>query len=84
MPAGLRNSASLSHRNALAPLARQHPVRTAPRSLGWRVVPEQVGIAFDHLDEFREIIDAVAREGRGCFFTWAVDDEASNGRERPN
>jgi len=56
---------------------RQPPVRTALMSLAWRIAPEQVGIGFDDLDEFGEIIDAVVREGRYCLFTGTEDGEAA-------
>ena len=46
-------------------------------SLTWRMVSEQVGIGFDHLDELSEIIDAVVREGRYRLFTGAEDGEAA-------
>jgi len=46
-------------------------------SLAWRIAPEQVGIGFDDLDEFGEIIDAVVREGRYCLFTGTEDGEAA-------
>ena len=42
---------------------RQHPVRTAPWSLRWRVATEQVSVGFVHLDELSEIIDSEACEG---------------------
>jgi hypothetical protein len=58
-------------------LWRQPPVRTASMSLAWRIAPEQVGIGFDDLDEFGEIIDAVVREGRYCLFTGTEDGEAA-------
>ncbi len=56
---------------------RQHPVRTASISLAWRIALEQVGIGFNDLDEFGEIIDAVVREGRYCLFTGTEDGEAA-------
>ena len=46
-------------------------------SLAWRIVPEQVGIGFDHLDDLSEIIDAVVCEGRYCLFTGTEDGEAA-------
>ena len=46
-------------------------------SLTWRIVSEQVGIGFDHLDELSEIIDAVLREGRYRLFSGAEDGEAA-------
>lgn len=46
-------------------------------SLTWRIAPEQVGIGFDHLDEFSEIIDAVGREGRYQLFPGAENCEAA-------
>jgi hypothetical protein len=55
----------------------QHPVRTAPRSLGWRVTTKQVGGGFVNIDELSEIIDAEVCEGRYCLFAWAEDGEAA-------
>ena len=52
-------------------------------SLAWGIAPEQVGIGFDDLDEFGEIIDAVVREGRYCLFTGTEHGEASaSGEDR--
>ena len=42
----------------------QHPVRTAPRSLGWREAAKKAGFSFVDLDELCEVIDAQACEGR--------------------
>ena len=42
----------------------QHPVRTAPRSLGWREAAKKAGFSFVDIDELCEVIDAQAREGR--------------------
>jgi len=46
-------------------------------SLAWRLVPEQVRIGFDHLDELGEIVDAVVGESRYCLFTGTEDGEAA-------
>jgi hypothetical protein len=46
-------------------------------SLTWRIVPEQVGIGFDDLDELSEIVDAVLREGRYRLVAGAEDSEAA-------
>ena len=46
-------------------------------SLAWRIVPEQVGIGFDHLDELGEIVDAIVPESRYRLFTEVEDGEAA-------
>ena len=61
----------------IAHLKRQHPVRTASMSLTWRIAPEQARVGFIYFDELGEIIDAVVREGRYCFFAYAEDSEAA-------
>ena len=55
----------------------QHPVRTAPSSLWWRVAMEQGGVGFVHLDELDEIVDAGACEGRYRLFTEAKNGETA-------
>ena len=45
------------------------PVKTASTSLTRRIAWEKVGVGFDHLGEFSEIIDPV---GRGRYLTWLL------------
>ena len=45
------------------------PVRTAPRSLGWREAGKKAGVSFVDVDELCEVIDAQPCEGRYGFFT---------------
>jgi hypothetical protein len=56
---------------------RQRPVRTAPRSLGWREAAKKAGVSFVDIDKLCEVIDAEACEGRYGFFTGAEDGEAA-------